>query len=205
MSKLLIFSCDKLDLKCPVRGLAPPLYVSTWNSRRSSQIHCLLVSYRPLAPGFYLAKKAVARRRQQFDERRRSHIATPSSSSAKAAIEVVPRALQTRCTLLPPSTPSPRQQFDSGRRPTATASKQRQGQHNDGITDQLRPRTSRLRRLAAPPRRRQGKFRYREGHKSLPIRKRPPRPAPQRPRVITGRITRRVTMGLPPRERRRGL
>ena len=74
--------------------LVPPLDASGWNLRRSLQIHCLLVCYRPLASLIFAAKKrASCANVSSAINGEHSDIATPSSSRAKTVIEAVPVAL----------------------------------------------------------------------------------------------------------------
>ena len=190
----------------------PPLDVSCWDLRRSLQIHCLLVSYRTLAwlvfdeQRLRLGQSFIALRCPHscyFDSQRAdiifggSRCATDTLHSATPQHAVAATASSGKASK---TTAAVRHRRDAK---SAARSAAKNAHH--GIANALRPRQGRLRRRAAPPRRRQSKFRYREGHKSLPIRKRPPRPAAQRPGVITSRITRHVIVGLSARERGRGL
>ena len=68
LTQLLFFCADKLCRRRPIRGLVLPLDVPFCDLRRSLQIHCLLVCYRPLAsPDFCGQKTSVVCKREQCD------------------------------------------------------------------------------------------------------------------------------------------
>ena len=87
--------------------LLPRLDVSVWNLRRSLQAGCLLVPYRPLACWFLTTPNRL---RVPYVTLLSSPHSCYFESQREDSIEEVPERYRHTCTLLPPSTPSPRQQ-----------------------------------------------------------------------------------------------